>query len=109
MSVGQMPGQAPQGMPTPRTRAEADSWAVTMAQAMRGFANELEAAATGDPSADPLLMAQFRKIMLQLQDVAARGRAATAASQQPQEMERQSGVPEPVGARMDSVTRRPLG
>jgi len=108
MSMGQMPGQPQQQIPSPRTRAEADSWGVAMAQAMRGFANELEAASTGDPSADPLLMSQFRRIMLQLQEVAARGRAATTASQQPQ-MERQSGVPEPVGSRVDSVTRRPLG
>jgi hypothetical protein len=95
-------------MPGPRTKAEADSWGLSMAHAMRGFANELEAMSTGDPSADPLLMSQFRRIMVQLHEIAARGKAATSASQQPQ-MERQSGVPEPVGARTDSVTRRPLG
>ncbi len=78
------------GLPPPRSPGEVDSAALVLSQALIGLGKELGAAAQGQ-QADPVLMAKFRRIVLQVQDMFARAQANTAA-QSSTAIEPQSGV-----------------
>jgi hypothetical protein len=92
MSANSYPGQGDEQMPAPSTRGEVDSAALVLGQGLIGMGHELVAAAKGE-HADPVLLAKFRRIVLEVGDMMSRARAgAEAQAQQAQTIEPQTGV-----------------
>jgi hypothetical protein len=92
MSMGMMPGRGAEPLPPPQTKGELDSAALVLGQGLVGMGHELIAAAKGE-HADPVLLAKFRRIVLDVGDMFARARAgAEAATQQAQAIEPQTGL-----------------
>ena len=93
MSMNTMPpGQSGQPLPPAQTRGEVDSAALVLGQGLIGMGHEMVAAAKGE-HADPVLLAKFKRIVMEVGDMLARAKAgAEAAAQQSQMIEPQTGV-----------------
>jgi len=89
-------------LPTPQTQPEKDSLRIALGQSFEAFGRELQKQVP-----DPVAMDQNQQIIAQIQKILEQARLEAEGPSQSTDLTPQSGVPQQVPGRVDSLTRQP--